>query len=80
MSLRAHYRGHIFDFLVPPVNLSVLPVGLANFSVVGALGAIGRAIQISFDISSSSIFVEMAALLRTTPCKYVNRVSTMPKK
>ena len=43
MALRAYYRGHIFDFLVPPVNLSVLPVGLAHFSTVGALGAIGRA-------------------------------------
>ena len=42
MSLRAHYRGHIFDFLVPPVNLSVLPVGLANFSVVGALGQLAE--------------------------------------
>ena len=43
MALRAYYRGHIFDFLVPPVNLSVLVVGLAHLSTVGALGAMGRA-------------------------------------
>ena len=36
----------ISDLLVLLVNLIVLPVGLANFSVVGAFCTIGRAIQI----------------------------------
>ena len=48
---------------------------LAHFSIVGALRAISRAIQICFNICSSSTGLEMAAPQSGGTFKLVNGVS-----